>query len=141
MNVREIFGRVLPVLLGCLVSAGCSREEQAAAVPPLSEQVAQGAELYGQSCTVCHYDGAGNPVAADLKGSAIVAGDPSKVISIILFGQSNVSMVNGRKFNGNMPKMDYFTDAEVAAITAYVRATFADKQEAIDPALVKSLRK
>jgi len=110
-------------------------------MPTLADQITLGGQIYAQSCTICHYDGSGNPAAADLKGSAVVAGEPSQVISIILHGQSGVSMVNGRKLNGQMPKMSYFSDEEIAAVTAYVRATFADKQEAVDPALVKSLRK
>lgn len=110
-------------------------------MPTLAEQITLGGQIYAQSCTICHYDGSGNPAAADLKGSAVVVGPPAQVISIILNGQAGVSMVNGKKLNGQMPKMSYFSDEEIAAVTAYVRATFADKQEAVDPALVKSLRK
>lgn len=127
----------------CIVFAACSREEQATSVetPPLSEQLAQGSQIYSQSCAICHYDGAGNPVAADLKGSAVVSGPPQQVINVILHGQGGVSMVNGKKLNGQMPKMNYFSDQEVAAVTAYVRSSFGGPQEAVSPALVGPLRK
>lgn len=107
----------------------------------LESQLASGAEIYGQSCTMCHYAGSGNPAAPDLKGSSYLTGGPDKLITIILKGQSGVSVVNGKKFNGQMPKMDYLTDEEVAAVTAYVRASFADQREIITVEQVKTLRK
>ena len=107
---------------------------------PLESQLAAGAELYGQSCAICHYDGAGNPAAPDLKGSSYLKGGPEKLIVITLKGQGNVSVVNGKKFNGQMPKMDYLTDEEVAAITAYVLASFGGEKQVVRSETVKSLR-
>lgn len=89
---------------------------------------------------MCHYDGAGNPAAPDLKGSSYLAGEPDPLIKIILEGQNRVSVVNGKKFNGYMPKMDYLTDEEVAAVTAYVRSTMAEQRETISAEQVKALR-
>lgn len=106
----------------------------------LDSQLAAGAEVYGQSCAICHYDGAGNPAAPDLKGSSYLQGGPEKLIVITLRGQGNVSVVNGRKFNGQMPRMDYLTDDEVAAVTAYVLSTFANERKSVSPEAVKSLR-
>lgn len=106
----------------------------------LETQLASGAEIYSQSCTMCHYDGAGNPAAPDLKGSSYLAGEPDPLIKIILEGQNRVSVVNGKKFNGYMPKMDYLTDEEVAAVTAYVRSTMAEQRETISAEQVKALR-
>ena len=107
----------------------------------LETQLATGAEIYSQSCTMCHYDGAGNPAAPDLKSSSYLTGEPGKLITIILEGQNRVSIVNGKKFNGYMPKMDYLTDEEVAAVATYVRSTMAEQHETISAEQVKALRK
>ncbi len=107
----------------------------------LESQLAAGAEVYNQSCAICHYDGAGNPAAPDLKGSSYLQGGPEKLITITLKGQGNVSVVNGKKFNGQMPKMDYLTDEEIAAVTAYVLASYANERKPVSVEAVRSLRK
>lgn len=106
----------------------------------LDSQLAAGAEVYAQSCAICHFDGAGNPAAPDIKGSSYLQGGPEKLIILTLKGQGNVSEVNGKKFNGQMPKMDYLTDDEVAAVTAYVLATFGQERKPVSPDLVQRLR-
>lgn len=130
--------RVFGVVLAALICAPVSRSEQATV--QLESQLAAGAELYGQSCAICHYDGAGNPAAPDLKGSPYLQGGPEKLITITLKGQGNVSVVNGKKFNGQMPAMDYLTDEEVAAITAYVLASFGNERKPVSPEVVRKLR-
>lgn len=62
------------------------------------------------------------------------------MITLILKGQSRVSVVAGKPFNGEMPAMDYLTDEEIAAVTAYVLTTFAEKKVAVEPGLVTELR-
>lgn len=145
MDVLKLRDRFFPVVvgLGCLVSAACSRPAQvtSAVIPSLEEQIALGESLYNQSCANCHYDGSGNPVAADLKGSATVEAGAANVIRVILHGQQRVAMVNGRKLNGIMPQMSYLSDEETAAIAAYVRSAFAGQRQVVDPATVAELRK
>ncbi len=75
-----------------------------------------------------------------MKGSTYLKGGPEKVIVITLKGQGNVSVVNGRTFNGQMPKMDYLTDDEIAAVTSYVLATFGGERQFVSPEKVKTMR-
>lgn len=130
--------KVLGVVLAFLICAPVSRSEQATV--QLESQLASGAEMYAQSCAICHYDGAGNSAAPDLKGSPYLEGGPEKLITITLKGQGNVSVVNGKKFNGQMPAMAYLADEEVAAITAYVLAAFGSERELVSPEMVRALR-
>lgn len=145
MDVCKIGRWIFPALagLGCLVSASCSRPAQVTStvIPSLDEQLGLGETIYNQSCANCHYDGSGNPAAADLKGSATVKAGAPAVIRVILRGQQGVAMVDGKKLNGIMPQMSYLSDQEAAAVTAYVRSAFAGQKEVVDPAVVSELRK
>lgn len=120
----------------------CSCPEQGRPVPPakLTEQLAQGKILYEQSCAQCHYDGAGNPVAPDLRGSSVLAEPPQALARIILDGRQGVSMKDGKKLNGIMPPQAYLRDEEIAAVVVYVREAFGDRREALSPAAVAEIR-
>ena len=120
----------------------CSCPEQGRPVPPakLTEQLAQGKILYEQSCAQCHYDGAGTPVAPDLRGSSVLAEPPQALARIILDGRQGVSMKDGKKLNGIMPPQAYLRDEEIAAVVVYVREAFGDRREALSPAAVAEIR-
>ena len=120
----------------------CSCPEQGRPGPPakLTEQLAQGKILYEQSCAQCHYDGAGNPVAPDLRGSSVLAEPPQALARIILDGRQGVSMKDGKKLNGIMPPQAYLRDEEIAAVVVYVREAFGDRREALSPAAVAEIR-
>ncbi len=120
----------------------CSCPEQGRPVPPakLTEQLAQGKILYEQSCAQCHYDGAGNPVAPDLRGSSVLAEPPQALARIILDGRQGVSMKDGKKLNGIMPPQAYLRDEEIAAVVVYVREAFGDRRDALSPAAVAEIR-
>ena len=92
-------------------------------------------------CANCHYAGEASPTTPALVGSAAVRGDPTTLSKIILQGQRNESVVEGRKLNGIMPAMAYLSDEEIAAVTAHVRQRFGGTAEAIDPAKVAAERK
>ena len=109
--------------------------------PALAEQLAAGEEVYQTGCANCHYAGEASPTTPALVGSAAVSGDPSALFKIILQGQRNESVVEGRKLNGIMPGMAYLSDEEIAAVTAYVRQRFGGTSEAIEPAKVAAERK
>ena len=120
----------------------CSCPEQGRPVPPakLTEQLAQGKILYEQSCAQCHYDGACNPVAPDLRGSSVLAEPPQALARIILDGRQGVSMKDGKKLNGIMPPQAYLRDEEIAAVVVYVREAFGDRRDALSPAAVAEIR-
>lgn len=127
--------------VGCLIiGAGAGLTQAEDANPPLAAQLASGADVYAQSCANCHYEGAGNAAAPDLKGTDFWKGGPDKMITLLLKGQGGVSVVKGQKFNGEMPPMDFLTDEEIAAVTVYVRAAFGNQREFVDPAAVAKQR-
>lgn len=99
-----------------------------------------GEEVYSMNCAQCHFAGSGSANAPDLVGSPMVAGPPERLVSIILHGQKGKTVVNGQLFRGVMPAQDYLTDAETAAVTRYVRATFAGINEAVPEELVRRVR-
>ncbi|GAB4173034.1 MAG: hypothetical protein Fur0032_12550 [Terrimicrobiaceae bacterium] len=100
-----------------------------------------GEEVYGQTCATCHYDGSGSATAPDLKGGAFWKNPPEKLFGIILRGQSNVSVVDGKPFYGIMPAMPYLSDEEIAAVTAYVFKTFGAREVRVEAGAVAVVRK
>ena len=112
----------------------------AASAPALAEQLATGAEVYQTGCANCHYAGEASPTTPALVGSAALAGDPTAWFKIILQGQRNESVVDGRKLNGIMPAMAYLSDEEIAAVTAYLRERFGGISAPIEPAKVAAER-
>lgn len=106
----------------------------------LIDQLAQGKALYEQSCAVCHYDGSGNPAAADLRGAGVLAEPPQALARIILGGRQGVSMRGGRKINGIMPPQAYLRDEEVAALVVYVRDEFSGRREPFPPQAAAGVR-
>lgn len=86
-------------------------------------QYAPAARLYTAACASCHYNGPGepNPLRPDLAlNSAVNLDDPTNLIQVILFGISAKDGAPGVV----MPAFGRgFTDADVARIAAYLRAT------------------
>lgn len=100
-----------------------------------------GGAVYEQTCATCHYDGRGNPAAPDLQGSAFWKHEPVRLITMILRGQSGVSVVDGKVFHGEMPAMAYLADAEIAAVTAHVYAKFGGRTLTVEASEVAAVRK
>ncbi|MBA2432989.1 MAG: cytochrome c [Chthoniobacterales bacterium] len=135
------------VLAGACLCAACGPGEETVA-PPRSataaapaEQFAAGEKVYEMHCAQCHYAGEGGANAPPLTNSPVVLAAPAATYRVILQGQRNRSIVDGRKLNGIMPAMDYLSDEEIASVTAYLRQRFAGKSETLDPAEVRSFRK
>jgi len=137
-------------LFAMLALVGCERPAPApslvestapsAPAPALAEQLATGAEVYQTGCANCHYAGEASPTTPALAGSAALRGDPTALFKIILQGQRNESVVDGRKLNGIMPAMAYLSDDEIAAVAVYLRQRFGGISEAIEPSKVAAER-
>ena len=88
-------------------------------------------------------DGSGVPfLQPPIKGSAwISAPDPQSLLSLILRG-SPVMGEAAKAFDNDMPPLDRFSDAEIAAVTTYVRQRFAAAPiaEPVTPAQVAIAR-
>ena len=68
---------------------------------------------------------------------------PNKtLINIILKGQSGDVVVNGKKYNIDMPAQAYLTDVQIADVLNYCKNSWGNKiPGAVTPAIVKALRK
>ena len=84
------------------------------------------ARLYTAACASCHYNGAGqpNPLRPDLAlNSAVNLEDPTNLIRVVLYGVSAKDGAPGVV----MPGFNRFSDADIAKLAAYLRATRTDK--------------
>jgi mono/diheme cytochrome c family protein len=84
------------------------------------------ARLTTAACASCHYNGAdkANPLRPELAlTSAVTLDDPTNLIQVILHGVSAKDGAPGVV----MPAFAHFTDADVARIAAYLRATRTTK--------------
>src|SRR5207245_6330019 len=88
-----------------------------------------GAAVYKQACAVCHMaDGRGVPnMQPDLTDSAVVKGDPRRLIDVILRGPAKVLPPDREKYHNVMPELSALGDSEVAAVLSYVRKQFGGR--------------
>ena len=108
-------------------------------------QGADGAAVFQRQCVACHQmKGEGLPgLYPPLSKSAIVNGQPSIPIRIVLRGLEGPIVVNGKKFNSIMPPFGLgtpMTNAEVAAVLTYVRRSFGNASAAVPEADVAKER-
>ena len=82
------------------------------AILALTGDTANGATLYADNCALCHGDDGEGGVGGQLEGE-VSAAEESEIVLIILDGE------------GTMPAWeDYFSEQEVADVTAYLLDTF-----------------
>lgn len=110
----------------------------------LKESINRGKEVYATSCQNCHMED-GNGVA-DLNpplAKADYLKKPTKtLIGVMLEGQTGEVVVNGKKYNGAMPAMDYLDDIQVADVLNYIKNSWGNKiPGVVTPASVKAQRK
>ncbi len=102
--------------------------------------ISEGQQLYEQNCVMCHYDGRDSQVAPPLVGSAMVnSEDPADLIRSIIFGLSNVSVVDGALFGGIMPPTIGLTDEEIVALTTYVRRQYGGTKKVTSASTVNAV--
>lgn len=117
-----------------------------AAVPAAAKKVAAGpdagAAVYKQTCAVCHMaDGRGVPnMQPDLTDSAVVKGDPRRLIDVILRGPAKVLPPDREKYHNTMPELSALSDAEIASVLSYVRKQFGGGARAVSASQVASVR-
>jgi len=119
-------------------------ETDAVPAKPLSktEKLELGKALYASTCLACHQaDGKGIEKAfPPLVKSDYFASDPQKIIRAITHGLSGPITVNGKPFDGVMPKQT-LSDNQVASIVTYVLNNFGNKGGEVDAAEVAKVRK
>jgi mono/diheme cytochrome c family protein len=103
----------------------------------------RGAQLYQQVCAACHMpDGTGvSGLQPPLAGSAVVAGDPSTLIRVVLHGPASVLPATRAKYANTMPPFAAaYNDADLAETLTFVRRTFGKGASPITAEQVKKLR-
>lgn len=110
----------------------------------LPQSVIRGKELYTTYCQNCHMeDGKGQPgVFPPLAKADYLKKTPvSKIIELVLKGQTGEITVNGTQYNAQMLAMDYLSDEQVADILNYTYNSWGNKSlKAVTPAQVKKAR-
>jgi mono/diheme cytochrome c family protein len=124
------------------VPAAATAAAQAPA-PSAAADTGPGAQLYKQTCAVCHMtDGSGVPnMQPNLKTSKTLGGDPTVLIKLMLLGPAQVLPANRTKYSNAMPSFESLSDQEIADVLNYTRRTFGNKPGAITAAQVAAQRK
>jgi mono/diheme cytochrome c family protein/glucose/arabinose dehydrogenase len=111
------------------------------------KRFAAGHEIYFRDahCSTCHQpNGKGlDPAFPPLDNSVWVTGSPERLIKLTLHGLMGPLEVNGKKYDGNVPMTPFggmLNDEEVASVLTYVRNSFGNKADPIDPAEVARIR-
>ena len=108
----------------------------------------EGKKLYAKEgyCITCHQpDGKGLMASGfpPLKSSTWVTGSEDRLIKLVLKGLMGPIEVNGVKYPGQVPMTPFeglMNDREIAAVLTYVRNSFGNKANAINPNKVKAVR-
>ena len=125
-----MFHRILPAMAGAV----------ALAAPVLA--LAQPSESkFIDSCSACHQPtGRGLPnVFPPLAGSDFLNADKGRAVKLVIHGRQGEVVVNGVKFNNNMPAFP-LSDQDVANVLTYVYNSFGNAGLEVTPDEVKDLR-
>jgi mono/diheme cytochrome c family protein len=86
-------------------------------------------------------DGQGVPgVQPALSGSALVAGDPATLVSVLLWGPDAVLPAGRPAYPNKMPGYAFWSDEDVAAVLTHARVAFGRHSTSIAPAEVAGVR-
>lgn len=102
-----------------------------------------GAKIYSDRCQECHMrSGRGGLFSAPpLAASAVVqAQDPASLINVILYGPDEPKDLSFGGWETMKPYKDVLSDAEIAAVSNYVRGSWNNHAGAVTPAQVARQR-
>ncbi len=105
------------------------------------EQIANGKQLYTQTCFACHQaSGDGIPNAfPPLAKSDYLNADVNRAIDIVIHGKTGEITVNGKKYNSIMTKQS-LNDAEIADVLTYVYNQWGNNKTVVTEKMVKARR-
>ncbi|EDY80513.1 Cytochrome c subfamily, putative [Verrucomicrobiia bacterium DG1235] len=111
--------------------------------PVSDEEMEQGQSLYMTHCAACHNPlGTGSPdLFPPLTNTDWVAGDKSRLIQTVLTGLSGPIIVNGEKYDQEMPGFANLADQDLAAILSYIRRSFGNNANGVIPGEIYEERK
>lgn len=96
-------------------------------------------------CVTCHQpNGKGlDPAFPSLEKSEWVSGDSDRLIKISMYGLMGPIEVNGKKYDGQVPMTPFagmLKDDEIAAVLTFVRNSFGNQADPIQPKQVEKIR-
>jgi mono/diheme cytochrome c family protein len=154
--MAEVVGRSLQhlsesdvgAMAAYLASLPVETEERQPAAPPLEDVMKLGANLYGRHCADCHgKDGRGALAEDGLPAYPPLAGNrtlqlaaPVNAIRIVLNGGFAPATAGNPRPYGMPPYSPVLSDAEVAAVVSYVRASWGNGARMVTPAEVNNYR-
>jgi mono/diheme cytochrome c family protein len=105
------------------------------------ERIELGRRLFSSICAACHQPtGMGRPnLFPPLAGSDYLNANKDRAIKIVIFGRQGEVVVNGQKFNNNMPSFP-LTDENIANVLTFVYNSFGNSGLEVSPDEVKVLR-
>lgn len=107
-------------------------------------QQPDGARIYATVCSSCHQAN-GEGVAGvfpPVAESEWVTNGPEQLVKIILHGVMGEMMVGGEVYSGMMPPWGGgLNDAEIAAVSTYIRSNFGNEAGPVTAEMVSELRK
>jgi mono/diheme cytochrome c family protein len=106
------------------------------------KRFAAGKEIYMMACAACHQPhGLGQEgLAPPLSGSEWVAGNPERIIRIVLHGLRGPIKVKDQTFQLEMPTMGILEDEQISQVLTYIRHEWGHTFSPVDAATVKKLR-
>jgi len=106
-----------------------------------AERIELGRRLFTSICAACHQPtGLGRPnMFPPLAGSDFLNADKNRAIQIVIHGRQGEVVVNGIKFNNNMPSFP-LGDQDIANVLTFVYNSFGNSGLAVTPEEVKTLR-
>lgn len=135
--------RAMATYLKALPPLGTSAAPSQAG-PPDPDRLQRGARLYEKRCADCHGDaGQGAPgVYPALAGNrAVMMEPPLNVIRVVLAGGFPPSTGGNPRPYGMPPFGTELSDADVAAVVSYIRASWGNAGSAVGPRQVDRLRR
>ena len=106
-----------------------------------TERIQIGKRLFTSICAACHQPtGLGRPNQfPPLAGSDYLNADKNRAINLVIFGRQGEVVVNGLKYNNNMPAFP-LSDQDVANVLTYVYNSFGNSGLEVAPEEVKNQR-
>ncbi len=97
------------------------------------EHLVEGQKLYMANCATCHRpDGQGvEGLIPPLSRTDWVTGDKGRLIQLILNGLSDPIVVNGIKYEHEMPSFAHLSDDQLANILTFIRQSFENNAGAV----------
>ena len=106
-----------------------------------TERIQLGRRLFTSICAACHQPtglGRANQFPP-LAGSDYLNSDKGRAINIVIFGRQGEVVVNGMKYNNNMPSFP-LNDQDIANVLTYVYNSFGNSGFEVTPDEVKVQR-